>query len=105
MSQCPNCQKKISMSKAFCSRPCKEEYFHRLQIQMSPKFVKINCWQSTDSTLHENLEEFSKRHKWDPKLVKDAFIEKAKQLGYTFNYAVEFPKKIYGEDYYKYTNA
>jgi hypothetical protein len=105
MSHCPFCKKKIAMSKAFCSRGCKEQYFHKLQIQMNPKFVRANCFRSNDNELHKEIEKLAIRNNWDPSLVKDAFIEKAKELGYAFNYAVDFPKKIYGEEYYKYTKV
>ena len=40
MSHCPFCKKKIAMSKAFCSRNCKENYFQLIAIQIPKLFLK-----------------------------------------------------------------
>ena len=40
MSHCPFCKKKIAMSKAFCSRGCKENYFQLIAIQIPKPFMK-----------------------------------------------------------------
>ena len=40
MSHCPFCKKKIAMSKAFCSRSCKENYFQLIAIQIPRLFLK-----------------------------------------------------------------
>ena len=40
MSNCPYCGKKIPMSKAFCSKSCKENYFQMVAIQIPQPFLK-----------------------------------------------------------------
>ncbi|CAI8194675.1 MAG: DUF2116 family Zn-ribbon domain-containing protein [Sulfurovum sp.] len=83
MSHCPNCKKKIAMSKAFCSRTCKEEYFHSIQIQIPQKFVMKNFIHNPDEEDRvKNFKAFADRHSWDFNLVIDKIYKEAVRSNY-----------------------
>jgi hypothetical protein len=82
MSHCPFCKKKIAMSKAFCSRSCKENYFQLIAIQIPKLFMKrINTFCTEDEREVE-IEKFAFRHKWRIDLLKNKIEEESIKLGY-----------------------
>ena len=83
MSHCPFCKKKIAMSKAFCSRSCKENYFQLIAIQIPKLFLKsIYVFCSTEERERE-IEEFASRHNWRLDLLKNKIEDEAIRMGYT----------------------
>jgi len=82
MSHCPFCKKKIAMSKAFCSRSCKENYFQLIAIQIPKLFMKrINTF-CTEEEREAEIEKFAFRHKWRIDLLKNKIEEESVRLGY-----------------------
>ncbi len=82
MSHCPFCKKKIAMSKAFCSRSCKENYFQLIAIQIPKLFMKrINTFCSEEEREAE-IEKFAQRHKWRIDLLKNKIEEESVKMGY-----------------------
>lgn len=82
MSHCPFCKKKIAMSKAFCSRGCKENYFQLIAIQIPKLFMKRIYVFCTPSERENEIEQFATRHKWRLDLLKNKIEEEAIKLGY-----------------------
>ena len=82
MSHCPFCKKKIAMSKAFCSRSCKENYFQLIAIQIPKLFMKRIYQFCTPEEREVEIEQFANRHKWRLDLLKDKIEEEAIKLGY-----------------------
>jgi len=83
MSHCPFCKKKIAMSKAFCSRGCKENYFQLIAIQIPKLFMKRIYIFCSPSERDLEIEQFALRHKWRLDLLKNKIEEEAIRLGYT----------------------
>ena len=81
MSQCPFCGKKIAMSKAFCSKTCKENYFQLIAIQVTKPFVKKIYIMCTEEEREEELAKYAQRHKWRLDLVKNRVEELAQEFG------------------------
>ncbi|HFU76254.1 MAG TPA: DUF2116 family Zn-ribbon domain-containing protein [Arcobacter sp.] len=82
MSHCPFCKKKIAMSKAFCSRSCKENYFQLIAIQVPKLFLKrIYVFLSPEDREIE-IKKFADRHKWRLDLLKNKIEEEAIKAGY-----------------------
>jgi hypothetical protein len=81
MSHCPFCKKKIAMSKAFCSRSCKENYFQLIAIQIPKLFLKRLFQMCTNEEREEEIEKFSKRHNWRLDLLKTKIEEEAIKSG------------------------
>ena len=79
MSHCPFCKKKIAMSKAFCSRKCKDDYFQLIAIQIPKLWLRrINRIDNSEEKEQEIIA-FATRHKWRLDLLKtkiDGNIEK-----------------------------
>ena len=71
MSNCPYCKKKIPMSKAFCSRECKENYFQLIAIQIPRLFLKRIFLFCNKEEREIELINFAKRHNWRIDLVKN----------------------------------
>jgi len=82
MSHCPFCKKKIAMSKAFCSRSCKENYFQLIAIQIPKLFTKKLFTRCTEEQKKTEIERFSALHKWRLDLVKNKIEEEAIKYGY-----------------------
>ena len=82
MSYCPFCQKKIAMSKAFCSKSCKENYFQLIAIQVTKPFVKRIYQMCNESQREEELAKYAKRHEWRLELVRNKASEMAISEGY-----------------------
>jgi hypothetical protein len=82
MSQCPFCKKKIAMSKAFCSRICKENYFQLIAIQIPKLYIRRIYTSCTVQERELEIEEFARRHKWRLDLLKNKMDEEALKLGY-----------------------
>ncbi len=82
MSQCPFCGKKIAMSKAFCSKTCKENYFQLIAIQVTKPFVKKLYILCNEEQREEELSKYAQRHKWRLDLVKNRVEELAQEYGY-----------------------
>jgi len=71
MSHCPYCKKKIPMSKAFCSKECKENYFQLIAIQIPRLFLKRIFLFCNKEEREIELINFAKRHNWRIDLVKN----------------------------------
>ncbi len=82
MSQCPFCGKKIAMSKAFCSKTCKENYFQLIAIQVTKPFVKKIYIMCSEEEREEELAKYAHRHKWRLDLVRSRVEELALEYGY-----------------------
>jgi len=85
MSNCPYCKKKIPMSKAFCSRSCKENYFQLIAIQIPRLFLKRIFLFSTKEQREIEIVEFAHRHNWREDLVRNKINTLAKEVGYLKN--------------------
>ena len=85
MSHCPYCKKKIPMSKAFCSKECKENYFQLIAIQIPRLFLKRIFLFCNKKEREIELLNFAKRHNWRIDLVKNKSKLLAKELGYIKN--------------------
>jgi len=73
------------MSKAFCSRSCKENYFQLIAIQIPRLFLKrIFLFMSKDEREREIIK-FAQRHNWRLDLVKNKIEKLAIELGYLEN--------------------
>ncbi len=83
MSNCPFCKKKIAMSKAFCSRNCKENYFQLIAIQIPKPFLKRIFVFCTPEQREIEIENFANRHGWRLDLLKNKIDELAIEYGYT----------------------
>ena len=83
MSHCPFCKKKIAMSKAFCSRNCKENYFQLIAIQVPKPFLKRIFVFCTPEQREIEIENFASRHGWRIDLLKNKIIELAIESGFT----------------------
>jgi len=82
MSHCPFCKKKIAMSKAFCSRSCKENYFQLIAIQVPKPFLKRIFVFCTPEQREVEIENFAGRHGWRLDLLKNKINELAEESGY-----------------------
>lgn len=82
MSNCPYCGKKIAMSKAFCSKSCKENYFQLVAIQIPQPFLKRIFIFSTPEQREIEIENFSDRHGWRSDLVRKKIEDDVIKLGY-----------------------
>jgi hypothetical protein len=82
MSHCPYCGKKIAMSKAFCSRSCKENYFQLIAIQVPKPFLKRIYIFCTPEQRELEIENFANRHGWRIDLLQKKIDELAVEYGY-----------------------
>ena len=82
MSHCPYCGKKIAMSKAFCSRNCKENYFQLIAIQVPKPFLKRIFVFCTPEQREVEIENFANRHGWRIDLLQKKIDELAVEYGY-----------------------
>lgn len=82
MSHCPYCGKKIAMSKAFCSRSCKENYFQLIAIQVPKPFLKRIFVFCTPEQREVEIENFANRHGWRIDLLQKKIDELAVEYGY-----------------------
>jgi len=82
MSHCPFCKKKIAMSKAFCSRSCKENYFQLIAIQIPKLFLKRIYVFCTKEERELEIEQFAKRHNWRLDLLKNKIEDEAIRMEY-----------------------
>jgi len=82
MSHCPFCKKKIAMSKAFCSRNCKENYFQLIAIQVPKPFLKRIFVFCNPEQRDAEIENFANRHGWRLDLLKNKIDELAVDYGY-----------------------
>ena len=82
MSHCPYCGKKIAMSKAFCSRSCKENYFQLIAIQVPRPFLKRIFIFCTPEQREVEIENFANRHGWRIDLLQKKIDELALEYGY-----------------------
>ena len=82
MSHCPYCGKKIAMSKAFCSRSCKENYFQLIAIQVPRPFLKRIFIFCTPEQREVEIENFANRHGWRIDLLQKKIDELAIEYGY-----------------------
>ncbi|WP_235664943.1 hypothetical protein [Arcobacter cloacae] len=71
------------MSKAFCSRSCKENYFQLIAIQVPKPFLKRIFVFCTPEQREVEIENFASRHGWRIDLLKNKIVELAVESGYT----------------------
>ena len=82
MSHCPFCKKKIAMSKAFCSRSCKENYFQLIAIQVpKPVLKRLFVFCNPEKRAIE-IEHFANRHGWRLDLLKNKINELSIEAGF-----------------------
>ena len=79
---CPYCKTKIAMSKAFCSRSCKENYFQLIAIQIPKPFLKRIFVFCTIEQREVEIENFASRHGWRIDLVRKKMQEDSIKMGY-----------------------
>ncbi len=82
MSHCPFCKKKIAMSKAFCSRSCKENYFQLIAIQIPKLFLKRIYVFCDEDEREKEIVEFATRHNWRLDLLRNKIEDEAIKMGY-----------------------
>ncbi|QEP34644.1 hypothetical protein [Malaciobacter pacificus] len=70
------------MSKAFCSRSCKENYFQLIAIQVPKPFLKRIYVFCTPEQREAEIENFASRHGWRLDLLKNKINELAEESGY-----------------------
>ena len=70
------------MSKAFCSRSCKENYFQLIAIQVPKPFLKRIFVFCTPEQRELEIEDFAVRHGWRLDLLKNKIAELAVESGY-----------------------
>jgi hypothetical protein len=70
------------MSKAFCSRSCKDNYFQLIAIQIPKLFLKRLYQFCTPEEREKEIEDFAIRHKWRLDLLKNKIEEEASRLKY-----------------------
>ena len=80
MSHCPFCNKKIAMSKAFCSRKCKDDYFQFIAIQTRVPWLKMINRIDCPEEREEKINEFAVRHKYRLDLLKSKINEELKKI-------------------------
>lgn len=64
-----NVVKKISISKVFCSKECKEEYFQSAAISIPKPFLKRLYFFSNEEERINEIKSFAKRHNWKEEIV------------------------------------
>ena len=82
MSYCPLCNKKIAMSKAFCSRSCKENYFQLISIQIPKPFMKRIYVFCTEEQRDAEIKKFASIHDWRLDLLQNKIEKMAIEMGY-----------------------
>ncbi len=82
MSHCLYCNKKISISKVFCSKSCKENYFQLNAIQIPKPFLKRIYFFCNQEEREEEILKFSQRHNYKLDLLKDKIREESIKIGY-----------------------
>jgi hypothetical protein len=70
------------MSKAFCSRNCKENYFQLIAIQIPKLFLKRIYVFCSEEEREKEIIEFASRHKWRLDLLRQKIEEEAVKSGY-----------------------
>ena len=70
------------MSKAFCSRSCKENYFQLIAIQVPKPFLKRIFVFCTPEQREVEIENFAARHGWRLDLLKNKINELAIGAGF-----------------------
>ncbi|WP_424428390.1 hypothetical protein [Poseidonibacter sp.] len=70
------------MSKAFCSRSCKENYFQLIAIQVPKPFLKRIFVFCTQEQRDIEIENFANRHGWRLDLLKNKINELAIDAGF-----------------------
>ena len=79
---CLYCKKKISMSKAFCSKSCKENYFELVSIQVPKPFLKRIYIFCNEEDREQEIYNYAKRHNWRIDLLRNKIKEEAIRIGY-----------------------
>ena len=83
MSQeCLYYKKKVSMTKVFCSRSCKDNYFELIAIQVPKPFLKRIYFLCNEEQKEEEINKFAKRHNWRLDLLKSKIEDEAIKIGY-----------------------
>lgn len=82
MSHCLYCNKKISISKVFCSKSCKENYFQHNAIQIPKPFLKRIYFFCNQEEREQEIIKFSKRHNYKLDLLKNKIGDESIKIGY-----------------------
>lgn len=85
MSHCPYCGKKMPMSKAFCSKSCKDNYFQVIAIQIPKPFIKRIFVFCTPEQREVEIVNFANRHGWSIELVRKKINDESIKIGYVKN--------------------
>ena len=83
MPECLYCKKKISMSKVFCSKSCKDNYFELIAIQVPKPFLKRIYLFCSESEREDEIIKFAQRHKWRLDLLRTKIENEAIRIGYS----------------------
>jgi hypothetical protein len=70
------------MSKAFCSRNCKENYFQLIAIQIPKLFLKRIYVFCNEEEREQEIVEFASRHNWRLDLLRQKIEDEAVKAGY-----------------------
>ena len=71
------------MSKAFCSRNCKENYFQLIAIQIPKLFLKRIYLFCNEEEREQEILDFASRHNWKLDLLRTKIKDEAVKMGYT----------------------
>jgi len=82
MPFCPYCKKKITMSKAFCSDDCKENYFHLVSIQVPKPFINRLYTFHNESEREIEIIKYSKFHNMKLDLLRKKVYSAATKAGF-----------------------
>lgn len=74
-NHCQYCSKKIPISKVFCSKECKENYFEKAIINIPKPFVKKLYFFCNEKEKEAEILKFCERHNWKEHLVKQKIEE------------------------------
>jgi hypothetical protein len=82
MPFCPYCKKKITMSKAFCSNDCRDDYFHFISIQIPKPFINRLYTFHNASEREIEIIKYSKLHNMKLKLLRKKIYSAATKAGF-----------------------
>ncbi|AXX92290.1 hypothetical protein CPU12_09015 [Malaciobacter molluscorum LMG 25693] len=81
-NHCPYCQKKISISKVFCSKECKDNYFQMVAIQIPKPFIKRIFVFCDKQQREKEITEFASRHGWKESLIRNKINKLKDEYGF-----------------------
>ncbi len=87
MPFCPYCKKKITMSKAFCSEDCRDNYFHLISIQIPKPFISRLYTFHNASEREIEIIKYSKLHNMKLDLLRKKVHKAATKAGFIDNHS------------------